>query len=280
MKNKEMNRKFFRIIIVIAVIVGSIIGLVVFCKCITKASEKKQILQYQEQRQVVEAYIKDIFKDCESRSTFAEEKYVKDRTVDTDFQEKMKEADSIQYDWKDTVVVKYELEDSFEYLTNNEKLDELWLYEIHAKSFLKNCYLKSAPEYGDFALTHGWQDFDGTYYFATSDVDFSVVISCMGNTYEKISYFWCRNGIRIEREYDGLSESGSSTDQEDHTYSYDYQKPSSSSSSSHSDYKYDPYDVYDYDDADDFADEWAEEFGDGDWDDGWDDAWDYYNEYR
>ncbi len=40
----------------------------------------------------------------------------------------------------------------------------------------------------------------------------------------------------------------------------------------------DPYDVYDFDDPDDFADEWAEEFGDGDFEDGWDDAWDYWQE--
>ena len=40
----------------------------------------------------------------------------------------------------------------------------------------------------------------------------------------------------------------------------------------------DPYDVYDYDDPDDFADEWAEEFGDGDYDDGYDDAYDYWED--
>ncbi|MFR7662606.1 MAG: hypothetical protein ACLUZ0_05925 [Coprococcus sp.] len=42
--------------------------------------------------------------------------------------------------------------------------------------------------------------------------------------------------------------------------------------------KYDPYDAYDYDDADDFADDWAEEFGDGDYDDGYDDAYDYWED--
>ena len=40
----------------------------------------------------------------------------------------------------------------------------------------------------------------------------------------------------------------------------------------------DPYDVYDYDDPDDFAEEWAEDFGDGDYDDGYDDAYDYWEE--
>ena len=40
----------------------------------------------------------------------------------------------------------------------------------------------------------------------------------------------------------------------------------------------DPYDVYDYDDPDDFAEEWAEEFGDGDYDDGYDDAYDYWED--
>ena len=38
------------------------------------------------------------------------------------------------------------------------------------------------------------------------------------------------------------------------------------------------YDVYDYDDPDDFAEEWAEEFGDGDYDDGYDDAYDYWED--
>lgn len=42
--------------------------------------------------------------------------------------------------------------------------------------------------------------------------------------------------------------------------------------------KYDPYDVWDYDDADDFADDWAEDFGDGDYDDGYDGAYDYWEE--
>ena len=42
--------------------------------------------------------------------------------------------------------------------------------------------------------------------------------------------------------------------------------------------KYDPYDAYDYDDADDFADDWAEEFGYGDYDDGYDEAYDYWED--
>lgn len=41
---------------------------------------------------------------------------------------------------------------------------------------------------------------------------------------------------------------------------------------------YDPYDVGEYDNLDDFADEWAEEFGDGDYDDGYDDAYDYWED--
>lgn len=40
----------------------------------------------------------------------------------------------------------------------------------------------------------------------------------------------------------------------------------------------DPYDVYDYDDPDEFADEWGEEFGDGSYEDGYDDAYDYWEE--
>lgn len=44
--------------------------------------------------------------------------------------------------------------------------------------------------------------------------------------------------------------------------------------------RYDPYDVYDFDDPDEFADEWAEEFGDGDEEEGWDDAWDYWQEHH
>lgn len=42
--------------------------------------------------------------------------------------------------------------------------------------------------------------------------------------------------------------------------------------------KTDPYDVYDYDDPDDFAEEWAEDFGDGDYDDGYEDAYDYWED--
>ena len=38
----------------------------------------------------------------------------------------------------------------------------------------------------------------------------------------------------------------------------------------------DVYDVYNYDDPDDFADDWAEEFGDGNYDDGYDDAYEYW----
>ena len=57
-------------------------------------------------------------------------------------------------------------------------------------------------------------------------------------------------------------------------------KSNSSYKSSSGSKKYDPYDVYDYDDADDFADDWAEEFGDGDYDDGYDDAYDYWEDER
>ena len=42
--------------------------------------------------------------------------------------------------------------------------------------------------------------------------------------------------------------------------------------------EYDPYDVYDYDDPDEFADEWGEEFGDGSYEDGYDDAYDYWED--
>lgn len=52
----------------------------------------------------------------------------------------------------------------------------------------------------------------------------------------------------------------------------------STSSGNASTRRTDPYDVYDYDDPDDFADEWAEEFGDGDYDDGYDDAYDYWED--
>lgn len=52
----------------------------------------------------------------------------------------------------------------------------------------------------------------------------------------------------------------------------------STSSGNASTRRTDLYDVYDYDDPDDFADEWAEEFGDGDYDDGYDDAYDYWED--
>ena len=52
----------------------------------------------------------------------------------------------------------------------------------------------------------------------------------------------------------------------------------STSSDNASTRRIDPYDVYDYDDPDDFADEWAEEFGDGDYDEGYDDAYDYWED--
>lgn len=67
------------------------------------------------------------------------------------------------------------------------------------------------------------------------------------------------------------------------TSSYHYSNSSSSTrkySNSGNTKKNDPYDVYDYDNADDFAEEWAEEFGDGDYDDGYDDAYDYWEDER
>ena len=36
------------------------------------------------------------------------------------------------------------------------------------------------------------------------------------------------------------------------------------------------YNVYNYDDSDDFVDDWAEEFGGGNYDGGYDDAYDYW----
>lgn len=52
----------------------------------------------------------------------------------------------------------------------------------------------------------------------------------------------------------------------------------SSSNRSYTTKTYDPYDVNDYNNGDDFADEWAEEFGDGSFDDGYDDAYEYWDE--
>ena len=49
-------------------------------------------------------------------------------------------------------------------------------------------------------------------------------------------------------------------------------------SNSYSSRRNDSYDVYNYDDPDDFADDWAEEFGGGNYDGGYDDAYDYWEE--
>ncbi len=75
------------------------------------------------------------------------------------------------------------------------------------------------------------------------------------------------------------------TDSDRTTYStthsgqnYDYKSKTYKSDNSNSVKTYDPYDVQDFDDPDDFAEEWAEEFGDGDYDDGYDDAYDYWED--
>ena len=49
-------------------------------------------------------------------------------------------------------------------------------------------------------------------------------------------------------------------------------------SNSYSSRRNDSYDVYNYDDPDDFADDWAEEFGGGNYDGGYDNAYDYWEE--
>ena len=49
-------------------------------------------------------------------------------------------------------------------------------------------------------------------------------------------------------------------------------------SNSYSSRRNDSYDVYNYDDPDDFADDWAEEFGGENYDGGYDDAYDYWEE--
>ena len=49
-------------------------------------------------------------------------------------------------------------------------------------------------------------------------------------------------------------------------------------SNSYSSRRNDSYDVYNYDDPDDFADDWAEEFDGGNYDGGYDDAYDYWEE--
>ena len=55
---------------------------------------------------------------------------------------------------------------------------------------------------------------------------------------------------------------------------------SSNASSSFSGKRYDPYDVDEYDNPDDFAEEWAEEFGEGDYEEGYDEAYDYWESER
>ena len=62
------------------------------------------------------------------------------------------------------------------------------------------------------------------------------------------------------------------------TGSSSYTGNRSCGSTSGSSSKNDPYDVYDYDDPDEFADEWGEEFGDGSYEDGYDDAYDYWED--
>lgn len=59
---------------------------------------------------------------------------------------------------------------------------------------------------------------------------------------------------------------------------YDYKSKTYKSGNSNSVKTYDPYDVQDFDDPDDFVEEWAEEFGDGDYDDGYDDTYDYWED--
>lgn len=75
------------------------------------------------------------------------------------------------------------------------------------------------------------------------------------------------------------------TDSDRTTYStthsgqnYDYKSKTYISGNSNSVKTYDPYDVQDFYDPNDFAEEWAEEFGDGDYDDGYDDAYDYWED--
>ncbi len=79
-----------------------------------------------------------------------------------------------------------------------------------------------------------------------------------------------------KNSYSGSSYNGSSTSSTNKTTSSSTKKPTTSTTKKPSCTYYDPYDVQDYDNADDFADDWAEEFGDGDWDDGYDDAYDYW----
>ena len=88
---------------------------------------------------------------------------------------------------------------------------------------------------------------------------------------------YCSKHTCIKSGCNGKVESGSS-----YCYSHMPSTTSSSTPSYHNNSgntnQYDPYDVYDYDNGDDFAEEWAEEFGDGDYEDGYDEAYDYWED--
>ena len=78
----------------------------------------------------------------------------------------------------------------------------------------------------------------------------------------------------LAEKYGTGTSSGSYSSSGSSSGSSGYKKNSGYTSSYDRHKKCDPYDAYDYDDADDDADDWAEEFGDGDYDDGYDDAYD------
>ena len=115
------------------------------------------------------------------------------------------------------------------------------------------------------------------YWYADNGRDKVLVVDCVDGKVSTVkkyytTMYWDENGMPYfdrESPYNPSSEMQIKKVEKKHnTIASNYYYIS-----------YDPYDVEQYNDPDDFADEWAEEFGDGDYDDGYDDAYEYWEDY-
>lgn len=111
------------------------------------------------------------------------------------------------------------------------------------------------------------------YYYWYAGGDNPLIVICENGVVQKVTkYFldeyWDENGMPI---FDNPRHKEAKVEDE-------INQESEAEKTISSQYPYDPYDVFEYDNPDDFAEEWAEEFGDGSFEDGYDDAYDYWED--
>ena len=120
----------------------------------------------------------------------------------------------------------------------------------------------------------------GCNHTCTSNSNYCILHDFSYKTYGNPDYNAVYEESRQKRKMSNYTSPASNAGTESNNSGVETNAGTTNSNKSNEWNTYDPYDVYKYDNPDDFADDWAEEFCDGDYeedyDEGYDEAYDYW----